>query len=52
MANGEKTKRPVESAAAEEIQVGGLRQLLLDDFHKLLGKHKPLSTLTTRPGYR
>jgi hypothetical protein len=29
--------RPVETAAAEEIAIGGLRQLLLDDFHKLLG---------------
>ena len=30
--------RPVETAAAVEIGSGGLRQLLLDDFHKLLGK--------------
>jgi len=29
--------RPVETATAEEIAIGGLRQLLLDDFHKLLG---------------
>jgi hypothetical protein len=28
----------VENAAAMEIDKGGLRQLLLDDFHKLLGK--------------
>jgi hypothetical protein len=28
----------VENAAAVEINKGGLRQLLLDDFHKLLGK--------------
>lgn len=37
----------MESAAAEEIEAGGLRQLFLDNFHKLLGKHKTLSTLTT-----
>ena len=30
--------RPVETAAAVEIGSGGLRQLLLDDFHKLLEK--------------
>ena len=42
-------KAPVESAAAEEIGIGRLRQLFLDDFHKRLGKHKTLSTLTTRP---
>jgi len=29
--------RPVETAAAEEIDKGGLRQLFLGDFHKLLG---------------
>jgi hypothetical protein len=29
--------RPIETAAAEEIEIGCLRQLLLDDFHKLLG---------------
>ena len=28
----------VETAAAVEINKGGLRQLLFDDFHKLLGK--------------
>jgi hypothetical protein len=28
---------PIETAAAEEIEIGCLRQLLLDDFHKLLG---------------
>ena len=31
-------KNAVETAAAEEIDRGGLRLLLLDDFHKLLGK--------------
>ena len=31
-------ERPVETAAAMEIDKGGLRRLLLDDFHKLLGK--------------
>jgi hypothetical protein len=39
----------VETAAAVEINKGGLRQLLLNDFHKLLGKHKALSTVTTAP---
>jgi len=29
--------RPIETAAAEEIDIGCLRQLLLVDFHKLLG---------------
>jgi hypothetical protein len=29
--------RPDETAAAEEIEVGCLRRLLVDDFHKLLG---------------
>ena len=43
------TQRPVENAAAVEIEIGGLRQLFLDDFHKLLGKQKSLSTLTTGP---
>jgi len=28
----------VENAAAVEIDNGGLRRLLFDDFHKLLGK--------------
>src|SRR5262249_26270154 len=28
----------MKNAAAEEIGIGGLRQLLLDDFHKLLAK--------------
>jgi hypothetical protein len=28
----------VENAAAVEIDKGGLRRLLLDDFHELLGK--------------
>jgi len=37
----------VESAAAVEIGFGGLRPPLLADFHKLLGKHKMLSTLPT-----
>jgi len=32
------TARAVETAAAVEIDKGGLRLLLLDDFHKLLGK--------------
>ena len=31
-------------------EIGGLRQHFLDDFHKRLGKHKTLSTLTTRSG--
>jgi len=31
-------ERPVETAAAMEIDKGGLRRLLLDDFHKLLEK--------------
>src|SRR5437867_13032536 len=30
--------RAVETAAAVEIEQGSLRRLLLDDFHKLLGK--------------
>jgi hypothetical protein len=42
-------RRPVESAAAVEIASGGLRQLFLCDFHKLLGKHKTLSTLPAGP---
>jgi hypothetical protein len=42
-------KGPVENAAAEEIKKGGLRQLSLGDFHKLLGKHKTLSTFPTDP---
>lgn len=42
-------KRPVENAAAEEIKRGSLRRLSLDDFHKLLGKHKTLSTFPTDP---
>jgi hypothetical protein len=29
------THRPVESAAAVEIEFGGLWQLFLDDFHRL-----------------
>jgi hypothetical protein len=32
------TAGAVETAAAVEIDKGGLRQLLIDDFHKLLGK--------------
>ena len=28
----------MENAAAEEIGIGGLRRLLLEDFHKLLAK--------------
>lgn len=44
-----RTQTPVESAAAEEIKIGGLRHLFLEDFHKLLGKQKTLSTLTTGP---
>jgi hypothetical protein len=28
----------MENAAVEEIGIGGLRQLLIDDFHKLLAK--------------
>ena len=30
--------RPVETDAAVEIAIGGIRQLFLDDFHKLLEK--------------
>ena len=41
----------VETAAAEEIGIGCLRQLLLDDFHKLLGypskKRARISTVPT-----
>jgi hypothetical protein len=33
-----KERKPVETAAAVEINKGGLRRLLLDDFHKLLEK--------------
>jgi hypothetical protein len=32
-----KGNKLVETAAAEEIGIGCLRRLLLDDFHKLLG---------------
>jgi hypothetical protein len=42
-------KWPVESAAAEEIENRWPSALFLDDFHKRLGKHKTLSTLTTGP---
>jgi hypothetical protein len=41
----------VETAAAEKIGIGCLRQLLLDDFHKLLGypskKRARISTVPT-----
>ena len=40
---------PVESAAAEEIENRWPSALFLADFHKRLGKHKTLSTLTTGP---
>jgi len=33
-----KERKPVETAAAVEIDKGGLRRLLLDDFHKPLEK--------------
>jgi hypothetical protein len=33
-----KERKPVETTAAVEIDQGGLRRLLLDDFHKLLEK--------------
>jgi hypothetical protein len=40
----ERKQRPVETATAVEIGKGGLRQLLLDDFHRCLEKpaHKTL----------
>ena len=46
-------ERPVESAAAVEIRnlsVAFGNFILMRIPHKLLGKRKPLSTLTTRPG--
>src|SRR5262245_18780893 len=33
-----KTQKPVETAAAVEIGSGGLRHLLIDDFHRCCGK--------------
>ena len=44
-----RSRWPVESAAAEEIENRWPSALFLDDFHKRLGKHKTLSTLTTGP---
>jgi len=50
-----KKERPVETAAAVEIKKGGLRQLLLDDFHRCLEKpaQKSLRLFHSyhRPGY-
>lgn len=40
----------MENAAAEEIRIAGLRQLLLDDFHKLLAKPSA-SHIFHRPDY-
>ena len=47
--------RPVETATAVEIAIGGLRQLFLDDFHQLLEKasaddRSGFFTVTNRPG--
>ena len=46
--------RPVETATAVEIAIGGLRQLLLDDFHQLFEKasaedRSGFFTVTTGP---
>jgi hypothetical protein len=50
-----KERKPVESAAAVEIDKGGLRRLLFDDFHKPLEKlpHKTLQLFhsSNRPDY-
>jgi hypothetical protein len=46
--------KPVETAAAVEIDKGGLRQLLLDDFHRFLKKstHKTLRLFHSCPQAR
>jgi len=50
-----KERKPVETAAAVEIDKGGLRRLLLDDFHSRLKKppHKTLRLFhsSNRPDY-
>src|SRR5262245_28787420 len=43
---------PVETAAALEIDKGGLRQLLLDDFHRCLEKPKTTSAFPQLPQAR
>jgi len=50
----ERKGRPVETAAAMEIEQGGLRQYLLDDFHGCLEKpprrnRSGFPTVTTGP---
>jgi hypothetical protein len=43
----ERKGRPVETATAVEIEIGGLRHLLLDDFHELFEK----ASATNRSGF-
>jgi len=42
---GQKRGCTVEAATPEEIDIGGLRDFFLDDFHKVFGKEPSQKTL-------